>query len=124
VSSVVVSLLHSLRSVVQSRASLHLEIIALRHRLAVLNRSRRRRLARGYNADVCAQDVLGLASPRTRLLTCGVFRTIAGLELRCGYGEDDLIRSQYAIEIGMSRALAADWRAAAVLKGFHDSIET
>jgi hypothetical protein len=44
VASVVVSLLHSLRFVVQSRASLHLEIIALRHQLAVVNRSRRSRL--------------------------------------------------------------------------------
>jgi putative transposase len=41
---VVVSLLHSLRFVVQSRASLHLEIIALRHQLAVVHRSRRSRL--------------------------------------------------------------------------------
>jgi hypothetical protein len=38
VSSVVVSLLHSRRFLVQSRASLHLEIIALRHRLAVVDR--------------------------------------------------------------------------------------
>jgi len=42
--SVVVSLLHSFRFVVQSRASLHLEIIALRHQLAVVHRSRRPRL--------------------------------------------------------------------------------
>ena len=44
VPSVAVSLLHSLRFLVQSRASLHLEIIALRHQLAVVNRSRRPRL--------------------------------------------------------------------------------
>jgi len=44
VSSVVVSLLHSLRFTVRSRASLHLEIIALRHQLAVVNRARRPRL--------------------------------------------------------------------------------
>jgi putative transposase len=42
--SVVVSLLYSLRLVIRSRASLHLEIIALRHQLAVVNRSRRPRL--------------------------------------------------------------------------------
>jgi putative transposase len=44
VASAVVSLLHSLRFMVRSRASLHLEIIALRHQLAVVNRSRRPRL--------------------------------------------------------------------------------
>jgi hypothetical protein len=44
VSSVVASLLYSLWFMVRSRASLHLEIIALRHQLAVVNRSRRPRL--------------------------------------------------------------------------------
>jgi putative transposase len=44
VSSVVVSLLHSFRFLVQSRVSLHLELIALRHQLAVVPRSRRPRL--------------------------------------------------------------------------------
>jgi hypothetical protein len=42
--SIIVSLLHSFRCVARSRASLHLEIIALRHQLAVVNRSRRPRL--------------------------------------------------------------------------------
>jgi putative transposase len=42
--SVVVSLLHSFRSLVQSRVSLHLELFALRHQLAVVPRSRRPRL--------------------------------------------------------------------------------
>jgi putative transposase len=44
VASVVFSLLHSLRFIVRSRLSLHLEILALRHQLAVVNRSRRPRL--------------------------------------------------------------------------------
>jgi transposase InsO family protein len=38
------SLLHSLRLLLRSRASLHLEILALRHQLAVVNRTRRPRL--------------------------------------------------------------------------------
>jgi transposase InsO family protein len=42
--SVVVSLLFVLRSAARSRAALHLEILALRHQLAVVNRSRRPRL--------------------------------------------------------------------------------
>ena len=42
--SVLVSLLHSLRFLARSRASLHLEILALRHQLAVVNRTRRPRL--------------------------------------------------------------------------------
>jgi hypothetical protein len=42
--SVLVSLLFALRSTARSRAALHLEILALRHQLAVVNRSRRQRL--------------------------------------------------------------------------------
>lgn len=42
--AVLVSLLHSLRFVLRSRASLHLEILALRHQLTVVHRSRRPRL--------------------------------------------------------------------------------
>jgi putative transposase len=42
--SVLVSLIFALRSTGRSRAALHLEILALRHQLAVVNRSRRTRL--------------------------------------------------------------------------------
>ena len=42
--SVVISVLHTLQFLVRSRAVLHLEILALRHQLAVANRCRRPRL--------------------------------------------------------------------------------
>lgn len=42
--SVLVSLFHSLRFLVRSRVSLHVDILALRHQLTVVNRSRRPRL--------------------------------------------------------------------------------
>ncbi len=42
--SVIIAVLHTLQSLVRSRAVLHLEILALRHQLAVANRSRRPRL--------------------------------------------------------------------------------
>ena len=42
--SVVISLVVALRSAARSRAALHFEILALRHRVAVLNRSRSPRL--------------------------------------------------------------------------------
>jgi energy-converting hydrogenase Eha subunit A len=48
--SVLVAVLAMLRGVVRSRAALHLEILALRHQLPVLQRSRPRRL-RLANAD-------------------------------------------------------------------------
>jgi hypothetical protein len=46
VSSVVVSLLHSLPFLVRSRASMHLEILALRHQLSVISGSCRPHLRR------------------------------------------------------------------------------
>ena len=61
-----------------------------------------------------------MKSPRGRVLTCGVFKTIAGLEVRCGYSEDDLIRSQYVGELGAARQIAADWKATAELKGLRE----
>jgi hypothetical protein len=42
--SVLISLLSTVRGIVRSRAALHLEILALRHQLEVLQRSRPRRL--------------------------------------------------------------------------------
>lgn len=42
--SVLISLLAMLRGPVRSRAALHLEVLALRHQLQVLQRSRTRRL--------------------------------------------------------------------------------
>jgi hypothetical protein len=59
-----------------------------------------------------------MTSPRGRVLTCGVFQTIAGLEVRCSYSDDDLIRSQFARELGTAREIAAGWKTAAEVKGY------
>ena len=42
--SLLISVLMTLRGIVRSRAALHLEVLALRHQLQVLQRSRPRRL--------------------------------------------------------------------------------
>jgi len=60
-----------------------------------------------------------LTSPRGRVLSCGIYQTDAGLETRAGYG-DNLIRSQYAAQIGTAREPAAAWKIAALVKGFAD----
>ena len=60
-----------------------------------------------------------LRSPRGRVLTCGVFRTIAGLEVRCSYAQDDLIRSQYAPAIETARAIAMGGRPPQNAKALH-----
>ena len=58
-----------------------------------------------------------MTGPRGRLLDCGIYRTDVGLEVRCGYGEHELLRSQYAVEIGTARAIAEQWRQAVLAKG-------
>ena len=59
-----------------------------------------------------------MKGPSGRVLECGICRTEApGLEVRCGYGEDDLLRSQRCAEIGSTRELAEQWRQAVIAKG-------
>lgn len=54
----------------------------------------------------------------TRVLECGIYRTEApGLEVRCGYSDEDLLRSQRTAEIGSARELAEQWRQAVLAKG-------
>jgi hypothetical protein len=60
-----------------------------------------------------------VAGPSGRVITCGIYRTEApGVEVRAGFSEDDLIRSERTAEIGSARELAEDWRLAALAKGF------
>jgi hypothetical protein len=61
-----------------------------------------------------------MTSPRGLVLTCGVFQTIVGLEVRCGYSDDDLIRSQLARKLETAREVAAGWKRAAIEKGFSE----
>jgi hypothetical protein len=51
-----------------------------------------------------------------------LYRIETGLEFRCGFGEDDLLRSQTASEIGTARNIAEQWRQAVIAKGgFEDA---
>lgn len=63
-----------------------------------------------------------LRSPRGRVITCGIYQTTApGLEVRAGYGVDDLLRSQRTPGIGAARELADEWRETALAKsGFNE----
>lgn len=59
-----------------------------------------------------------MKGPNGRILECAIFRHAAqGVEVRCGFGEDDLIRSQLAPEIGTARDVAEDWRRAVLANG-------
>jgi hypothetical protein len=56
--------------------------------------------------------------PSQRIFECGIYRTDLGLEVRVGYGPEDLLRSQFAIEISAARDIASDWNQAVIAKGF------
>lgn len=53
-----------------------------------------------------------------RLVACGIYEDGApGVEVRAGFSEDDLQRTQRVTEISAARELAAAWRAEVVAKG-------
>jgi hypothetical protein len=66
--------------------------------------------------EVCWRVV----GPSQHVIECAIFRTEIGLDVRVGYSVEDLIRSQFAIEIGTARELAASWKRAAIEKGFEE----
>ena len=52
-----------------------------------------------------------MRGPSGKVLECGIYRTQGpGVEVRCGYGADDLLRSQRTAEIGRARDIAAQWK--------------
>ena len=55
---------------------------------------------------------------RGRRVIRGCGRTSApGLELRCGYSEHDLFRSERVADIDAARSLAEQWKGAVLAKG-------
>jgi hypothetical protein len=66
-----------------------------------------------------------MKGPSGRVFACAIYRDAAapGLEVRCGYGEDDLLRSQRTPEIGAARELAEQWRQAVLAKGGCEEIQ-
>jgi hypothetical protein len=60
---------------------------------------------------------LGHEGASGKVLECGIYRTAAGIEGRCGYGPDDLLRSQLAPEIGTACGVAEQWRRGVLAKG-------
>jgi hypothetical protein len=48
----------------------------------------------------------------SRVLTCGIYQTLAGVEVRVGYSKDDLVRSQLTSSLDTARGLAEQLRGA------------
>ena len=51
-----------------------------------------------------------MVGPSGRPLSCGLYRTTEGLELRCGYSGDDLLRSQLTPDIETASEVAEGWK--------------
>ena len=66
-------------------------------------------------------QMMGPASQR--LITCALYRTAAGLELRAGQGEGDRLLCQRVFTELAAEMYAAAWRAAAEAKGFREGVE-
>jgi hypothetical protein len=76
------------------------------------------------SSSALIETVWRLRAPSGRVLTCGIYRDAApGLDVRCGFSDEDLVRSQRAAEIGRARELADEWRRAAIAKGFVEVVD-
>jgi hypothetical protein len=58
---------------------------------------------------------------RKKSITCALYRTIGGLELRAGHGEGDRLLCQRVYTELAAEVFAAAWKAAAEAKGFRES---
>jgi hypothetical protein len=60
-----------------------------------------------------------IRTPSNKVVTCAIVRDAApGLEVRAGFSDDDILRSQRMADLGDARALAAEWKRMALAKGF------
>ena len=63
--------------------------------------------------DTCWRFV----GPSKRVFVCEIYETDIGLEVRASYSLDDIIRTQYAVDIETAREVADEWRRAVLAKG-------
>jgi hypothetical protein len=68
----------------------------------------------------CVRTFWTMVSPSNVPITCALYRTPAGFELRAGQGEQDLLLRQPVLSDTAAGRYAAVWKAAAEAKGFHD----
>src|SRR5687767_5459337 len=59
-----------------------------------------------------------MRAPSGRVLSCGIYRTSGpGPEVRIGFSDDGLLRSQQAAALGHAREIAENWHRAIIAKG-------
>jgi hypothetical protein len=71
--------------------------------------------------ELCWRLLMG---PSGRILSCGIYRTMADyIEVRCGYSDLHLVRSQLVGDIEAGRTLADEWREAIRAMGSCEDLE-
>ena len=73
---------------------------------------RHRQLARTAGLAPRIETCWALLGPSRRVLTCGIYRTDVGLEIRVGYGDRMPLYSRNEVEITAARAAAVQLREA------------
>jgi hypothetical protein len=71
---------------------------------------RHRQLARTAGLAPRIETCWALLGPSRRVLTCGIYRTDVGLEIRVGYGDRMPLYSRNEVEITAARAAANQLR--------------
>jgi hypothetical protein len=61
-----------------------------------------------------------VVGPSNKPITCALYRTSEGLEVRAGHGEQDRLLSQRVYTLLAAETYAAAWKAAADAKGFRE----
>lgn len=64
-----------------------------------------------------------MQAPSGKTLICGLYQMAGCLEVRCGYGDDDLLRSQFAPDLNAADAVAEAWKATVIAKGGFSEME-
>lgn len=75
----------------------------------------------GSQAVTLVRSFWTLLSPSNVLITCGMYRTSNGYEVRAGQGEGDasLLRQEVFTD-AIAETYAAGWKSAALVQGYRD----
>ena len=78
-----------------------------------LNGAARHHYAEEHQVDLCWR----MRAPTGHLLTCGLYRTADGLELRAGYPGDDPMWAEAVLSEEAAVIIAAAWKEVVTSKG-------
>ena len=72
-------------------------------------------------APVLISECWRLLGPSGTPIVCAIYEHPHGVEVRCQYSPEHLIRSELASHVDIAEDIAAAWKQAAIEKGFKGS---